>query len=157
MPAWPERLIGGGEVGRYLAPLLGTLGFTVALCDPRAEYADGWDLPEAPLSRDMPDDWIVAQAPDARTAVLALSHDPKLDDLALMEALKTAPFYVGAVGSAANNAARRQRLPEFGVTAEQAMRLHGPVGLDIGSRTPAGIAVSIAADLIAHLRQQAAQ
>lgn len=155
-PRYRALLIGCGEIGRYLAPLLGTLGFSVALCDPRAEYADGWDLTDAPVSRAMPDDWIVAQAADARSAVLALSHDPKLDDLALMEALKTPAFYVGAVGSAANNAARRQRLLEFGVTAAEAARLHGPIGLDIGSRTPAEIAVSIAADLIAHLRRPAA-
>jgi xanthine dehydrogenase accessory factor len=142
-------LIGAGELARYLGNILPTLGFAVEVCDPRPEYADSWDLAEIPLSRDMPDDRVLALGGDRRTAVLAVSHDPKLDDLALMEALKTDSFYVGALGSQRTTEKRRQRLADFDLDAEALARLHGPVGLSIGSRTPAEIAVSIAAALIA--------
>jgi xanthine dehydrogenase accessory factor len=97
----------------------------------------------------MPDDTVLELKPDAHTAVIALTHDPKLDDLALMEALKTDAFYVGAIGSRVNQEKRRQRLLEFDVTAEQLTRLHGPVGLKNGARTPPEIAVSILAELTA--------
>jgi xanthine dehydrogenase accessory factor len=147
-------LIGASELARYLGNILPTLGFAVEVCDPRPEYADSWDLPEIPLSRAMPDDRVVALGADRRTAVLAVSHDPKLDDLALMEALKTDSFYVGALGSLQSSDKRRARLAEFDLAPEQVARLHGPVGLSIGSRTPAEIAVSIAAGLIAARQQR---
>ena len=86
---------------------------------------------------------------DERCAVVALTHDPKLDDLALMEALKSPAFYVGALGSRANNAKRRERLLEFDVTEDEIARLHGPIGLYIGSRTPPEIAISILAEITA--------
>ena len=86
---------------------------------------------------------------DERCAVVALTHDPKLDDLALMEALKSPAFYVGALGSRANNAKRRERLREFDLTADEIARLHGPIGLYIGSRTPPEIAISILAEITA--------
>lgn len=142
-------LIGASELARYLCNILPTLGFAVEVCDPRPEHADSWDLPDIPLSRAMPDDHVIAFGGDRRTVVLAVSHDPKLDDLALMEALKTKSFYVGALGSQRTSEKRKQRLAEFDLTPEQLARLHGPVGMAIGSRTPAEIAVSIAADLIA--------
>jgi xanthine dehydrogenase accessory factor len=142
-------LIGASELARYLCNILPTLGFAVEVCDPRPDYADSWDLLDIPLSRAMPDDHVLAFGGDPRTVVLAVSHDPKLDDLALMEALKTASFYVGALGSQQTSEKRKQRLAEFDLTQEQLARLHGPVGMAIGSRTPAEIAVSIAADLIA--------
>ena len=97
----------------------------------------------------MPDDTVVDMKLDERCAVVALTHDPKLDDLALMEALKSPAFYVGALGSRANNAKRRRRLEEFDLTTEQIARLHGPIGLYIGSRTPPEIAVSILAEITA--------
>src|SRR5689334_24528686 len=97
----------------------------------------------------MPDDTVLAMKLDERCAVLALTHDPKLDDLALMEALKSRAFYVGALGSRANNAKRRERLAEFDLTREEIARLHGPIGLYIGSRTPPEIAISILAEIIA--------
>ena len=97
----------------------------------------------------MPDDVVRAVTPDRRTAIVALTHDPKLDDMALMEALKTDAFYVGALGSAATTARRRERLALLEVTPEELTRLHGPVGLPIGSRTPPEIAVSILAELTA--------
>jgi len=142
-------LIGATELARYLGNILPTLGFAVEVCDPRPEYADSWDMAEIPLSRAMPDDHVVAIRADHRTAVLAVSHDPKLDDLALMEALKSDSFYVGALGSRETSDKRRDRLAAFDLTPEQVARLHGPIGLAIGSRTPAEIAVSIAAGLIA--------
>jgi xanthine dehydrogenase accessory factor len=97
----------------------------------------------------MPDDTVRAMHVDERCAVVALTHDPKLDDLALMEALKSPAFYVGALGSRANNAKRRERLREFDVTDEEIARLHGPIGLYIGSRTPPEIAISILAEITA--------
>jgi len=101
------------------------------------------------LLRTMPDDTVVELRPDNHTAILALTHDPKLDDLALMEALKSPAFYVGAIGSQRNQAKRKERLREFGVTPDQLARLHGPVGLKNGARTPPEIAVSILAEMTA--------
>jgi len=151
-PRYRALLIGATELARYLANILTTLGFSVSVCDPRPEYADSWDMPDIPVLRTMPDDEVVAMACDLRTAVLAVSHDPKLDDLALMEALRTPSFYVCALGSVQTTEKRKARLAEFDLTAEQIERLHGPVGLPIGSRTPAEIAVSVAADLVAARR-----
>ncbi len=147
-PHYRALIVGAAELGRYLAPLLMTLDFAVLVCDPRPEYAEGWTVPGALLSREQPDDWVRRLQPDARTAVVAVSHDPKVDDLALMEALPTPAFYVGAIGSPSTTAKRRERLQALDVPAPAVARLQGPVGLDIGSRTPAEIAVSIAAALI---------
>ena len=97
----------------------------------------------------MPDDIVLSMKLDHRSAVVALTHDPKLDDLALMEALKSEAFYVGAIGSRLNNSKRRERLLEFDLTPEQLARLHGPIGLYIGSKTPSEIAISILAELTA--------
>lgn len=153
-PRYRALLIGATELARYLAPILLTLGFAVTVCDPRPEYADGWDLPEVPLTRRMPDDHVLAMGADHRTAILAVSHDPKLDDLALMEALKTPSFYVGALGSIRTTEKRKERLAQFDVSEAELARLHGPIGMSIGSRTPPEIAVSIAADLVAARRNQ---
>jgi len=108
-----------------------------------------WDIPGVSLVRTMPDDTVVAMELDERSAVVALTHDPKLDDLALMEALKSRAFYVGALGSRANNAKRRERLREFDLSDDEIARLHGPIGLYIGSRTPPEIAISILAEVTA--------
>ncbi len=151
-PRYRALLIGATELARYLGNILTTLGFAVSVCDPRPEYADSWDLADIPLSRDMPDDHVLAVGCDIRTVVLAVSHDPKLDDLALMEALRTPSFYVGALGSTQTTEKRKARLAQFDLTPEQIERLHGPVGMPIGSRTPAEIAVSVAADLVAARR-----
>ncbi|QEL54703.1 XdhC family protein [Chromobacterium paludis] len=161
-PRWRLLIIGGSELGRYLAQIALTLDYAVTVCEPREEYRQGWDLPGATLSAEMPDDLVLAFGCDARAAVVAVTHDPKLDDLALMEALKLPCLYVGALGSAATTLKRKARLGQhFGLTPAQLARLHGPVGLAIGSRTPAEIAVSIAAELVACrsalLRAEAAQ
>ena len=149
-PQWRLLVIGAGQMTDYLAQMALALGYGVTVCDPRAEYADGFDLPGVTLTRDMPDDVVAAFKPDGATAIVALTHDPKLDDLALMEALRGAAFYVGAIGSRVNQAKRRARLAEhFDLTDAQLDRLHGPVGLDIGARTPPEIALSILAEMTA--------
>ncbi|HEX6736226.1 MAG TPA: XdhC family protein [Azonexus sp.] len=149
-PAWRLLIIGAGQISRYLAPMAQALGYRVYICDPRSEYAEGWDLPGTERVLAMPDDAVTELALDPRSAVVALTHDPKLDDLALLEALKSPAFYVGALGSRANNGKRRERLRQyFDLTPAEIDRLHGPVGLPIGSRTPPEIAVAILAEMTA--------
>ena len=149
-PSWRLLLIGAGQMTQYLAEMAQALGYQVLVCDPRDEYASGFAVPGATLLRTMPDDTVTEIKPDGHTAVIALTHDPKLDDLALMEALRSPAFYVGAIGSRLNQSKRKQRLKEhFDMTDEQLARLHGPVGLKNGARTPAEIAVSILAELTA--------
>ncbi len=149
-PRWRLLVIGAGQMTRYLAEMAMALDYQVAVCDPRDEYTAEFPSDAVRLLRDMPDDAVTAFAPDAHTAVIALTHDPKLDDLALMEALRSPAFYVGAIGSRANQQKRRARLSEhFAMTGAELDRLHGPVGLKNGARTPAEIAVSILAELTA--------
>jgi xanthine dehydrogenase accessory factor len=149
-PSWRLLLIGAGQMTQYLAQMAGALGYQVTACDPREEYATGFEVPGTTLLRTMPDDTVTALKPDGHTAIIALTHDPKLDDLALMEALKSPAFYVGAIGSRVNQAKRKERLKEhFGMTDAELARLHGPVGLKNGARTPPEIAVSILAELTA--------
>lgn len=152
-PRWRLLLIGATEVSRYLLPIARALGYAVTVCDPREEYTGAWPMAEdVPLLRDMPDDAVLAFGCDACTAVIATAHDPKLDDLALMEALRTPAFYVGALGSSITSSRRRERLRLFDLSEAQVAAFKGPVGLPIGSRSPAEIAVSIAGELV-HLRR----
>jgi len=149
-PVWRLLIIGAGQVSHYLASMAQALDYQVLICDPRVEYSAGWDVPGATLLPGMPDNAVVDLALDPRSAVVALTHDPKLDDMALLEALKSPAFYVGALGSRANNARRRERLLQhFDLSDAEVARLHGPVGLPIGSRTPPEIAVSILAEITA--------
>ena len=148
-PRYRMLIIGASQLSKYLAQMALGLDYQVTVCDPRAEYLETWDVAGVQLVRTMPDDTVVAMHLDERCAVIALTHDPKLDDLALMEALKSKAFYVGALGSRANNTKRRQRLKEFDVSDTEIARLHGPIGLYIGSRTPPEIAVSILAEVTA--------
>jgi xanthine dehydrogenase accessory factor len=149
-PEYRLLLIGAGQLAEYLATMALFCGFTVTVCDPRAEQREHWRVPGVALSGQMPDDLVAAFAPDARSAVVALTHDPKLDDLALMEALRTPAFYVGAIGSRRNTDARRRRLAEhFGLAAGELARLRGPIGVYIGSKTPPEIAVSVMAEVLA--------
>jgi xanthine dehydrogenase accessory factor len=125
------------------------LDFEVLVCDPREEYAATLGLEGVTRVMGMPDDVVLELKPDAHTAIVALTHDAKLDDMALMEALNSDAFYVGALGSRRNQATRKQRLMEhFDISAEVLERLHGPVGLNIGAKTPAEIAVSIIAQIV---------
>jgi xanthine dehydrogenase accessory factor len=147
-PRWRMLIIGAGQTSAYLARMAQALDYQVIVCDPRVEMRATWDVEDTSLTGEMPDDAVVALQPDASTVIIALTHDPKLDDMALLEALKSPAFYVGALGSHANNAKRRERLALFDLSDDEIARLRGPVGLDIGSRTPPEIAVSILAHLI---------
>ena len=148
-PRWRLVLIGAGQLTRYLAEMARMLDYHVVVIDPREEYANSWDLGSVPINRGMPDDVVRELELDGHSALVALTHDPKLDDLALMEGLKSAAFYVGAIGSKKNNDARRERLREFDLSVDEIARLRGPVGLYIGSKTPPEIAVAILAEMTA--------
>lgn len=147
-PRYRLLVIGAGQLSRVLAEMARALDFEVFICDPREEYYTTLDIPQVSWLPGMPDDVVVEFRPDANTAIVALTHDPKLDDMALLEALKSPAFYVGALGSRSNNDKRRQRLATFDLSADEIARLHGPIGLHIGSRTPAEIAVAILAELV---------
>ena len=142
-------IIGAVHITGFLAPIARSLGYRVIVCDPRQERLAAVAGEAVDTDSRMPDDCVRDLADDPRSAVVALTHDPKLDDMALMEALTGRAFYVGALGSRRTQAARRERLAQLGLPGEAIVRLHGPVGLPIGGKTPAEIAVSIAADLVA--------
>lgn len=149
-PKWRLLLIGAGQLSQAVASMAALLDFEVLICDPREEYA--FDTAQVAATRlsGMPDDVVREMQPDPHTAVVALTHDAKLDDMALMEALQSDAFYVGALGSKRNQITRKERMIEhFDMTAEQLARLHGPVGLSIDAKTPAEIAVAIMAQIIA--------
>lgn len=149
-PSWRLLVIGGGHLTRYLAVMARMLNFNVIVCEPREEYLEGWEaIDGVKVVSVMPDDLVISLQLDPHSAVVATTHDPKLDDLALMEALRTQAFYVGVIGSLHNNTARRKRLLEFDVTHEQVSRLKGPVGLNLGGLTPPEIALSILAEITA--------
>jgi len=148
-PRWRLFIIGAGQLSRFVAQIASAMDYYVTVCDPREEYRAGWQLPGVQLVHMMPDDLVIDAKLDHRSAVVALTHDPKLDDLALMEALKSDAFYVGAIGSRVNNAKRRERLKLFDLDDAQLARLHAPIGLYIGSKTPSEIAISILAELTA--------
>lgn len=149
-PQYRMLLIGAGALAEYVATMALFNDFAVTLCDPRVEHRGTWSVAGVEITTEMPDDAVRALNPDARTCIVALSHDPKLDDLALLEALHSPAFYVGAIGSRRNASSRRQRFIEhFDETEESLLRLHSPVGLHIGSKTPAEIAVSVMAEILA--------
>ncbi|PUE33413.1 XdhC family protein [Limnohabitans sp. Jir72] len=148
-PRWRLLLIGAGQLSQAVAQMAQSLDFEVLVCDPREEYAATLQMNHVTRVMGMPDDVVVAIEPDAHTAVIALTHDPKLDDMALLEALNSQAFYVGALGSRRNQATRKVRLAEhFGLSEEALARLHGPVGLSLGAKTPAEIAISIVAEIV---------
>ncbi|CCK75012.1 MAG: XdhC family protein [Oleispira antarctica] len=142
-------LIGAGEVSRCLAEICKNLEFEITLCDFRDEFLQGWHVEGVQIIKAMPDDLIAAAFHDHRCAIVALAHDPRVDDMAMMQALKTDAFYVGAMGSLITSNKRRERLLELELNAQHIQKLHAPIGLNIHSRTPYEIAVSIAAQLIA--------
>jgi len=145
---WRMLIVGAGQLSRYTAEFAHALDYEVIVCEPRPGFTEAWTVDVAELTDMSPDDAVLKYACDARSAVLALTHDPNVDDLALSEALPSKAFYVGALGSKANNDKRRKRLLALGLKENEIARLVGPVGLDIGSRSSAEIAISIAADLI---------
>jgi len=149
-PGYRMLMIGAGALAEYLATMALFNGFKVAVCDPRPEYIETWAVNGVERIMGMPDDVVRDFAVDLRTCIVALSHDPKLDDLALLEALHSPAFYIGAIGSRRNSQLRRERLIEhFGETQTSLERLHGPIGIYIGSKTPAEIAVSVMAEILA--------
>lgn len=142
-------IIGGGQLSRYLAEFALALDFHVTVSEPREDYRASWHVPATLLSAEMPDDCVLSMRPDRRSVVLACTHDPKLDDMALIEALGSDAFYIGAVGSRTTAVKRRERLKLFDLDATAIGRLHCPVGLPLGSRTPPEIALAIVADVVA--------
>ena len=148
-PRWRMVIIGAGQLSLYTADFALASDFEVIVIDPREEYAEGLNRDDIIFFKGMPDDVLLEIGVDPHTAVVALTHDPKLDDMALMEALKSSAFYVGALGSRKNTQKRKERLLEFDVSKEEVERLYGPVGLSIGALTPPEIAVSILAEVIA--------
>ena len=153
-PGWHMLLIGAGQLTRYVANIAITLDYRITVCDPREEYQQsenpGGNLDGVEFTTEMPDDAVKKMHNKERSIVIALTHDPKLDDMALMEALQSNLFYVGALGSKRSSELRRTRLLELGITEEQLSKLHAPVGLDIGSHTPPEIAIAIMAELTAN-------
>lgn len=148
-PRWRLLIIGAGQLSQYLAQMAQALDYSVTVCDPREEYAGTWNVEGSVLTREMPDDVVLDMKLDSHSAIVAVTHDPKLDDLALMEALKSPAFYVGALGSRLNSGKRRERLLMFDLSESELDRLHGPIGLSIGSKTPPEIAVAILAEMTA--------
>jgi len=148
-PDWRLLIIGAGHLSQIVATMALTLDYHVIICDPRENYKNDWPVEHTDFETDMPDDVVKKIVTDTRCAVLALTHDPNLDDMALMEALDSRASYVGALGSQSTNDNRRHRLKALGVSKEGIEKLHGPIGLPIGSHTPAEIAISIFAELTA--------
>ena len=150
-PKWRLLLIGAGQLSQAVAQIAFMLDFEVLVCDPREEYAESLisSVPGIVRVEGMPDDVVRELVPDVHTAIVALTHDPKLDDMALIEALQSGAFYVGALGSKRNQETRKQRLAtHFDLSEQELARLHGPVGLPLSAQTPAEIAVSIMAEIV---------
>ncbi len=146
-PKYKLLLLGAGDVARYVAEMALALEYDVTLCDPRPDYLANWHVDGVHVTPELPDDVVRDGFSDPYSGIIALAHDPRVDDMALMEALKTPAFYVGAMGSERTSANRRERLPELGLSAEEIERLHAPIGVQIGSKTPAEIAISVMAEV----------
>jgi xanthine dehydrogenase accessory factor len=151
----PLRLIivGAVHIAQALAPMAALAGYSVCIIDPRRAFATDARFPDVTLIGEWPDEVMATMTLDRRTAVVTLTHDPKLDDPALQTALKSDVFYVGALGSKRTHAARVGRLKAAGLSEADCARIHGPVGLDIGALSPAEIAVSILAQITQVLHQ----
>jgi xanthine dehydrogenase accessory factor len=151
----PLRLIvvGAVHITQALAPMAQLAGYDVTVADPRRAFASDERFPDVKVSRDWPDEALDALRPDARTAVVTLTHDPKLDDPALDRALRSDAFYIAALGSRRTHATRVERLQALGHDEAAIGRIHGPAGLDIGAVSPAEIALSVMAEMTRTLRQ----
>lgn len=150
---WKLLIIGAGDLSLQVAEIASGLNFQITICEPRKEYAESWKHTQSTLSDEMPDDITRSMAIDSRCAVITLSHDPKLDDMALLEAFNSNAFYIGALGSQKTTQSRIKRLKILGISELQLEKLHAPIGLNIGSKTPAEIAISILAEIISHRSQ----
>jgi xanthine dehydrogenase accessory factor len=151
----PPRLmiVGAVHIAQALAPMASLAGYGVTVIDPRRAFATDSRFPGIDMRGDWPDEAMTALGPDRRTAVVTLTHDPKLDDPALQTALRSPAFYIGALGSKKTHTARQGRLARAGFSPEEIARVNGPVGLSIGALSPAEIAVSILAQITAIRRQ----
>jgi xanthine dehydrogenase accessory factor len=152
----PTRLmiIGAVHISQGLAPMAALAGYQVTVIDPRRSFASDLRFPGTSLLHDWPDEALDVLKPDRRSAIVTLTHDPKLDDPALETALRSPAFYIGALGSRKTHAARLQRLTEAGFGADDIARIHGPAGLDIGAKSPAEIAIAVLAQMTAALHQR---
>lgn len=148
-PMYRLLLLGAGDVAKYVAEMALALEYDVTLCDPRPNYLDNWHVEGVEKTSRLPDDVVRENYNNPYSGIIALAHDPRVDDMALMEALKTDAFYVGAMGSERTSAARRERLPELGLTKDEIDILHAPIGFQIESKTPAEIAISVMAEVTA--------
>ncbi len=155
-PRYQLFIIGAGMVSKYLADIAQNLDYEVTVCDPRAHLLDDFNVAGVRLICDMPDDAVLKHAADSSSAIVALTHDPRIDDMGLMEALKTDAFYVGAMGSARTSASRRERLAALQLSPAEIERLHAPIGLPIGSKTPPEIAIAVIAEITAVRAKRAA-
>jgi xanthine dehydrogenase accessory factor len=145
-------IVGAVHIAQPLARMAAELGYRVTVVDPRTAFATDARFPEIELSTEWPDEALQRLKPDKRSAVITLTHDPKLDDPALSEALKSSAFYIGALGSRKTHAGRLKRLAELGFQQPDLERIHGPVGLNIGAISPAEIAVAILGQVTSTLR-----
>jgi xanthine dehydrogenase accessory factor len=148
-------VVGAVHIAQPLARMAALAGYLVTIVDPRSAFGSAERFPDVALSDEWPDDAMKKLQPDRRTAIVTLTHDPKLDDPALAEALKSDAFYIGALGSRKTHARRCERLREAGFTDQQMARIHGPVGLKIGAVSPAEIAISVMAEVTQVLRAPA--
>lgn len=146
-PMYRLLLLGAGDVAKFVAEMALALEYDVILCDPRQKYLDNWHVEGVETTSRLPDDVVREKFSNPYSGIIALAHDPRVDDMALMEALKTDAFYVGAMGSERTSAARKERLPELGLTKDQIDTLYAPIGFQIQSKTPAEIAISIMAEI----------
>jgi xanthine dehydrogenase accessory factor len=156
-PAPRLIIIGAVHISQALAPMAALSGYAVTVVDPRRAFATEDRFPGVTLSGDWPDEAMAKLAPDVRTAVVTLTHDPKLDDPALSAALRSPAFYIGALGSKKTHGARVGRLARAGFSEAEIARIHGPAGIDIGAKSPAEIAVSVLAQLTAARRGRPSQ
>ena len=154
-PRMRMLLVGAGQLAHSLSELALAMDYEVMVTDPREQWLAQWEGPQLELIQGMPDDIIRTRAADNHSIIITLTHDPRIDDMALMEALTTDAWYVGALGSERTTAKRLLRLQQLGISEAQLARLHAPVGIDIGSKTPIEISVSIMAELTRLRRREA--
>jgi xanthine dehydrogenase accessory factor len=149
-PAWRLLVVGAGELASWVCRYAQLLDYAIEVCEPRPDYRAAWTLSELPIADDYPDDFIAARACDKHTAIVALTHDPKIDDLAMLEGLRTPAFYVGALGSGRTTAKRAARLIEhFDMTQADVQRIRGPIGIDLNTRKPQEIALAVMTEITA--------
>jgi len=153
-PMYRLLILGAGDVAKFVAEMAIALEYDVMLCDPRPNYLDNWSVPGVETTAQLPDDVVRERFSNPYSGIIALAHDPRVDDMALMEALKTNAFYIGAMGSVKTSAARRERLPELGLSSDEIDRLHAPIGFQINSKTPAEIAIAVMAEITSVRYQQ---